>query len=526
VIGAAPPPDEDAAQLGNENPPEPRNEVVLVDLATGVQRVLVSGPDFVAAPRLSPAEDELAWLAWDHPEMPWDGARLQVASYDPLASPGGDDDGTVGPAIHLGGGGGTAATRPVWRPDGTLVTTLDTSGYWEVHVRDGEGLRPVTSLGADVGVPLWRFGDDVLAPLGDGRIAAVVIDRAVARLVLVDLADGAVTELGAPYTSIRQLRATAAGVAFLGASPDVAGAVVRWSPEDGFEEVATIEVAQLHAGDHPTAAAVEVATDDGATTHAFLYRPANAEVTGPDDERPPLVVFTHGGPTGNVGRVLSPAIAYWTTRGFAVADVNYRGSSGYGRAYRDQLRGAWGLHDVADTIAVATELARRGEVDGDRMVIRGGSAGGFTTLAVLTAPAHPFAAGTSFFGVSDLAGLAEHTHKFESRYLDGLVGPYPEAADVYRERSPLTHVDRLRTPVLVLQGLEDRVVPPEQAEAITAAAAERGLPHAYLAFPGEQHGFRKAENVVTWLQSELAFYGQVLGFTPAGDLPHLDLGDR
>jgi len=234
-------------------------------------------------------------------------------------------------------------------------------------------------------------------------------------------------------------------------------------------------------------------------------------------------VLTHGGPTGHRSPTLSPAVVYWTTRGFAVADVNYRGSSGFGRAYRDALRGSWGVHDVTDTTAVARDLADRGIVDGDRMVIRGGSAGGFTTLAVLTSTEHPFAAGTSFFGVADLAALAEHTHKFEARYLDRLVGPYPEAEEVYRDRSPLTHVDRLARPLLVLQGAEDRVVPPEQAEALVAAAAARGVPHAYLLFEGEQHGFRRAENIVTWLESELAFYGQVLGFSPAGDLPTVEL---
>jgi dipeptidyl aminopeptidase/acylaminoacyl peptidase len=268
----------------------------------------------------------------------------------------------------------------------------------------------------------------------------------------------------------------------------------------------------------PEVEPISFPTPDGTDAHGFLYRPTHPELTGPPDERPPLVVFTHGGPTGNVFPVLSPSVAYWTSRGIAVVDVNYRGSTGYGRAYRDALKGNWGVHDVTDTVAAARALADAGEVDGDRMAIRGGSAGGYTPLAALTAPEHPFSVGCNIFGVSDVAALAEHTHKFESRYLDQLIGPYPQEAELYRERSPITHVHRLQTPLLVLQGDEDRVVPPEQSQLIVDAARDAGVPHAYLLFEGEQHGFRRAENIRRALDGELSFYGQVFGFElPAGE---------
>jgi len=288
----------------------------------------------------------------------------------------------------------------------------------------------------------------------------------------------------------------------------------------------TVETPGLTEAWAPRAEAITFPTPDGAEAHALFYRPRNPGAVGPDDERCPLVVTTHGGPTGNVSPRLSAGIAYWTSRGIAVVDVNYRGSTGYGRAYRDALKGRWGIHDVTDAIAAARFLAVRGDVDADRMAIRGGSAGGFTTLAALVAEDNPFAAGGDHYGVADLAALAEHTHKFESRYLDGLVGPYPEAAETYRQRSPITHVDRLVTPIIVLQGDEDEIVPPAQSEAIVAAARAAGVRHAYLVFEGEQHGFRRAENVTRALEAELAFYGEILGFDPADDIPPVDIVGR
>ena len=494
---------------------EVRNEVVAVDLASGTQEALVTGHDFVQAPRLSPDGTRLCWLAWDHPDMPWDGAQLWI----------GDLWGALTGRRQVAGGRGTSVCSPVWLDDGRLAYTEDRSGFWEVHVTDpatGATAR-VSSFGADVGVPAWQFGTQTIAPLPDGRLACAVTERAIQRLVLLDPTSGRTEDAPLEYSHVDRLRPFGDGVAFVGARSNGARAVVCWQPGQDPLEAATYDLPGLGDDDRAMPEPIEVSTPDGGHTHAFLYRPTNHRVRGPDDERPPLVVFTHGGPTGNVSPVLTSSIAYWTTRGFAVADVNYRGSTGYGRAYRDALRGRWGELDVVDTIAIARSLAANGVVDRDRMVIRGGSAGGYTTLAVLTTPDHPFAAGTSFFGVADLELLAEHTHKFESRYLDQMIGPLPEARDVYRRRSPLHRAHELSRPLLVLQGDEDEVVPPEQSRAMVDAAAAQGVPHAYLEFPGEQHGFRRAENIVTWLESELAFYGQVLGFTPAGDLPELKL---
>ncbi len=494
---------------------EPRNELVALDLDTGEEHLLLGGRDFVASPRPSPDGRRLAWTAWDHPSMPWDDAELWVAELH---------DGQLEDPRRIAGGDQASVCSVTWMHDGRLAFGLDTSGYWEVHVSDDtRSSEQVSWFDADCGAPAWQFGMQSIAPLADGRLVCVVTERATHRLVLLEPDTSTVTEVSLPYANIDRIQPFGRGVTFLAAEANGARVVVVWTPGRPAIEVRRYELSALEEGDWPVPEPIEVGTPDGETTNAFLWRPANRDVAGPEDELPPLLVFTHGGPTGHVSPILTPAIAYWTTRGFAVADVNYRGSSGFGRAYRDRLLGHWGELDVDDTMAVARTLATTGVVDGDRMAIRGGSAGGYTTLAVLTTPGHPFACGTSFFGVADLELLARHTHKFESHYLDRVVGPLPESRDLYRQRSPLHRADRLSKPLLVLQGLEDPVVPPEQAEAMVAAAAERGIPHAYVAFEGEQHGFRRAENIVTWLESELAFYGQVMGFVPAGDLPEVAL---
>ena len=494
---------------------EARNEIVALDLRDASEHVLVTGRDFGAAPRPSPDGRQLAWLAWDHPSMPWDSAELWVADLreDELHDP-----------HRLAGDATSSVCAMAWMPDGRLAFSTDASGHLEIRVSaDGRAHDRVAWFEADCGTPGWQFGNQSLAPVADGRLACVLTERATHRLVLLDPDSSEVTEVSLPYAWLDRIQPFGKGVAFLAAEASGTRAVVVWTPGMPAIEVRRYELPVLIGADCPVPEPIEVGTPDGATTYAFLWRPAHRDVEGPEDELPPLLVFAHGGPTGNVYPVLTPEIAYWTTRGFAVADVNYRGSSGYGRAYRDSLLGQWGELDVIDTIAVARALAANAVVDGDRMAIRGGSAGGYTTLAVLTTPGHPFTCGTSFFGVADLELLAERTHKFESRYLDRMVGPLPEARDRYVARSPLHRAHQLSRPILLLQGLDDAVVPPEQAEAMVAAAAERGVPHAYITFEGEQHGFRRAENIVTWLESELAFYGQVMGFTPAGDLPEVVL---
>ncbi len=490
------------------------NEIVALDPASGEVHVLVTGRDFVASPRLSPDGRRLAWLAWDHPHMPWDAAELWVADLagDGLAEP-----------RRIAGGDGTSACSVVWLPDGRLAFSDDRTGFWEVHVHDGGTVTRVSSFGADCGAPAWQFGERSFAPLPDGRLVCNVTGQGTQRLVVLDPTDGSEEPTPLPTGRIDQVVPFGDGVAVLATGVDGTTVIAVWEPGGDVVEAARYDLPVITAADRAAPELVEVTTPDGDTTHAFLWLPAHRDVRGPEGARPPLLVRTHGGPTGHVAPTLTADIAYWTTRGIAVADVNYRGSSGFGRAYRDALQGRWGELDVEDTIAVARTLADEGRVDGGAMAIRGGSAGGYTTLAVLTTPGHPYACGTSLFGVADLELLAVHTHKFESRYLDGLVGPLPEARDVYRARSPLYRADQLSRPILLLQGLEDQVVSPEQAEAMVAAASEAGIPHAYIAYEGEQHGFRRAENIVNAFESELAFYGLVMGFEPAGDLPPVEL---
>ena len=501
---------------------EPTNEVVLVELDGGVH-TLVTGSDFVASPRPSPDGRRVAWLQWDHPYMPWDAAALWVGTLD------GD---MLTERRRLGGGVDASACDPVWVDATTIVWSDERGDAWRPFVcrlsDDGDDVEqgPVEGPG-EIGSPAWTFGWPHLAPLADGRVLAVVTDRARNHLALFDPSDPAAGLTAVPgpdgLVGVQAIVPFGDGVAMLAWLDTGGQSLTAWTPTDGWRELASWPMTGVDAEDVPVAEPMAFPTGRGATTHAMVHHPRNGGVVGPDDERPPLLVFIHGGPTSNVFGVPHRGIAYWTSRGFCVADVNYRGSTGYGKAYRNALREQWGVVDVEDVIAVAKGLAAAGIVDGDRMAIRGGSAGGFTALVALTAPDQPFACGTSFYGVADLRMLAAHTHKFESRYLDGLVGPLPETEDRYVERSPLSRTDHLTTPILVLQGTEDEVVPPEQSRAIVAAAAANGVPHAYLEFEGEQHGFRKLEHQVRWHETELAFYGRVMGFTPHGELPTLDL---
>ncbi len=490
-----------------------RNELVLLDPRDGSQQVLVGDRDFVAAPKVGP-DGWLAWLAWDHPSMPWDGAELWAGRL-------------VGETLTevrrvAGGDDVSVAELDWWGAD--LVLTEDSTGFWELYHHDlstGTTTR-LSEEQADLGHPRWMLGGDELAVVGD----AVVLTRTregVSTLLRADLsrdAHGAVlAEVVEWPTHTGQLLALvphAGAVATLEVDADGRRAVRVRGLDGSVSTVDEVPGPTTRAGDLGEVRPVTVGEGEQ-QTHAFLHLPANADVTAPEGSLPPLVVFLHGGPTSATLPVRTPAIAFWTTRGFAVADVNYRGSTGFGRAYRDAMRGRWGEIEVADVLAVATELGRRGLVDADRMAVRGGSAGGFTTLAVLTSPEHPFACGTSFFGVADLAALAADTHKFESRYLDQMVGSLPAAAEVYRERSPLTHVDRLSVPLLVLQGTADKVVPPEQSRVVVDAARAKGLLHDYLLFEGEGHGFRRPENVAAWHTAELAFYRQVMGLPDEDD---------
>jgi dipeptidyl aminopeptidase/acylaminoacyl peptidase len=497
---------------------EPVNELVLLALdGPGEARVMARGRDFYSFPRLSPDGEWLAWTCWDHPNMPWDGTELWVA---PLAD--------SGEERLVAGGAEESIFQPEWGPDGRLHFASDRDGWWNLYrVRDPGGqlsgedgaLVQLTEEQADFGHPQWLFGGATYGFLESGAIVCVRTQGAEERLALLQPDGWETTDLGLPFTDFGFPALSVQGerVAFAAATPQTETAVVVYDHAGGGTEVvrtASDEPVDPAYVSHPRA--IEFPTGEGETAHGFYYPPAHPGFEAPEGELPPLIVESHGGPTSHVTPALSREFLYWTSRGFGVVDVNYRGSSGFGRTYRNRLRGTWGVVDSEDCVKAAVHLAGQGEVDGSRLAIRGGSAGGYATLCALTFH-DVFAAGAGYYGVADAESLAGDTHKFESRYLDLLIGPYPEQAELYRERSPINHVERLQVPVILFQGLEDRVVPPSQAEAMAATLERNGIPHAYLAFEGEQHGFRKAETNIRCLESELYFYGRIMGFEPAGD---------
>jgi dipeptidyl aminopeptidase/acylaminoacyl peptidase len=481
---------------------EPVNELVRIPAdGSGPPEPIASGRDFYAAPRPSPDGGALCWLCWDHPNMPWDGCELWVG--------GG----------RVAGGPDESIWQPEWSPAGELHWVSDRSGWWNLYSEGGQ----LTDEQAELGMPQWQFGGATYAFLDDGTIACVRTERAVARLHL--LRDGRLENAGLPYTSFGypSLRSRGERLIFVAASPEQEQAVVTWSEADGASELRRASDEPLDRALVSIPRAIEFESAGGRTAHAFYYPPASPNFEGAGDERPPLIVQIHGGPTAHAAPELDPAILFWTSRGIGVVDVNYGGSTGFGRDYRNLLRGAWGIVDVEDCIAAARHLAETGEADGERLAIHGGSAGGYTTLCALAFHPLAFGAGVSYYGVADAATLARDTHKFESRYLDRLIGPWPEAEELYRERSPIHFADSIRAPVLLLQGLEDEVVPPAQAEEMAAALRGSGVPHAVLMFEGEQHGFRRAETIIRSLEAELSFYGQVFRFQPADQIEEVRL---
>ncbi len=489
---------------------EPVNEIVGVDLESGAERVLVSGNDFYSSPRLSPDGRHLAWLAWNHPNMPWDGTELLVGDLDAAGFPENVE--------RVAGGQDESIFQPEWSPGGTLHFVSDMTGWWNLY-RWREGMiEPLCEREAEFGSPQWVFGMSTYDFVSPGRIVCAYKERGSSHLAILCSETGELEPLEIPYSSIAYVRAAevrgeaTAGVFFLGSSPTEAACIVRLDPSTGTHEVLRRSGdLEIDPGYLSVPEPVEFPTENGRTAHAFFYPPKNRDFVAPGGELPPLLVMSHGGPTSATSTALDPEIQYWTSRGIAVLDVNYGGSTGHGREYRSRLEGMWGVVDVDDCVNGAIYLAKRGLVDGERLIITGGSAGGYTTLCAL-AFRDTFAAGASHFGVSDVEALAKETHKFESRYLERLIGPYPGRADLYVERSPIHSTGRLSCPVIFFQGLEDEVVPPEQTEKMFAALREKGIPVSYVPFEGEQHGFRRAENIKRALDGELYFYSRVFGF--------------
>jgi dipeptidyl aminopeptidase/acylaminoacyl peptidase len=481
------------------------NTIVSIPLdGSGAVSVLVSGADFYASPRLSPRGDRLVWLSWNHPRMPWDGTELRLAEVDKA--------GQLGSEKRLAGSTTEAIVQPEWSPEGVLYFISDRSGWWNLYCWQGEKAIALAPMAAEFASPPWVFGLSSYAFAAPQRIICTYNRQGVSHLASLNTATGALEEWEIPYTAIGFVKACAGQVVAITASPTQFPAVVQWNLARGEGEVLrSASEISLAVEYFSVAEAIEFPTADGKVAHAFFYPPRNKDYSGPSQEKPPLLVISHGGPTAATDNTLNLKIQYWTSRGIAVLDVNYRGSSGYGREYRCQLEGVWGIADVKDCINGALYLVKRGDVDPKRLAIRGSSAGGFTTLAALTFHG-AFKAGASYYGVSDLEALARETHKFESRYLDWLIGPYPERADLYRARSPIHAVTGLSCPVIFFQGLEDKIVPPEQAERMVNALREKGLPVAYVPFEGEQHGFRRAENIKRALDAELYFYSRVFGF--------------
>ncbi len=497
---------------------EPVNAVVALDLdAGGEGEILVSGSDFYAYPAVNPDGTALAWLSWNHPNMPWDETELWTAEF--LA------DGSLGAPVKVAGAVGESVFQPEWSPDGALHFVSDRTGWWNLYRLRGGDLEALAPMSAEFGSPMWTLGARTYAFESAERIACEYVENGEWRLALLDTRTARLTPIGAPYTEMSRgdIRARAGRVVFEAASASLPNALVSLDADGGAIEVLRRSgAAEVDAGYLSPPEAVEFETAGGATARAFYYAPRNADFIAPEGEAPPLIVVSHGGPTGAASTAFDLSYQFWTSRGVAVADVNYGGSTGYGTAYRRRLNGNWGIVDVDDCVNAALHLARAGKADAARLIARGGSAGGYTTLAAL-AFRDAFAVGASYYGVSDLSALARDTHKFESRYLDSLIGPYPARRDLYDERSPLRHADGLSCPIILFQGLEDKVVPPPQSEMMADALRRKGIPMAYIAFEGEQHGFRKSENIIRALESELYFYARVLGFKPADELPAVDI---
>lgn len=492
------------------------NTIAAISIDGGVSQALVAGNDFYAAPRLSPDGSKLAWLTWCFPNMPWDGTELWVA--DVRA------DGSLGERRLIAGGVDESVFQPEWSPAGVLHYVSDRSDWWNLYRCEGSGSVALWPSAAEFGAPLWNLGMSTYGFLSDGRIVCTFSRDGIWHLGISGPA-GELREIRVDCTEIYDVVTSGNRAVFGAGGPARSDEIVELNPDTG---VCTSLSAR--PGARPALDAAGIArpepvafpTAGGLTAHALFYRPTNPDFAAPAGELPPLIVMSHGGPTGAATTSLQKRLQYFTSRGFAVVDVNYGGSTGYGRAYRNRLRGKWGIVDVDDCVNAARYLAKAGLVDEQRLSIMGGSAGGYTTLAALTFT-DAFRAGASYYGISDLEAMARDTHKFESRYLDLLVAPYPSGRQTYVERSPVHYTDRLSCPMILFQGLDDKVVPPNQADLMVAALRAKGLPVACIMFAGEAHGFRQAGTVKTALEAHFYFLSRIFGFRPADDLKPVEI---
>ncbi|QGZ40229.1 dipeptidyl aminopeptidase/acylaminoacyl peptidase [Pseudoduganella flava] len=480
---------------------QPENTLCAVGF-DGTETVLAQGHDFYSSPRLSPDGSRLAWLTWDHPRMPWQGTELWVAHVQA--------DGTLAQPVLVAGGPDESICQPEWSPDGLLYFVSDRSGWWNLY-RQADGIEALCPLEAEFATPHWTFGNAMYGFASATEIVCTYIDKGVSKLARLAIGSAALAPIATPYDEIRELRVGAGFVALLGGSPTIAAEIARIDLASGAVQVLARSIDTLpDVGYLSVPRSVSYPSAQGRTAHAFFYPPCNRDVQAPAGEKPPVIVISHGGPTGMAASTLKLATQFWTSRGFGVLDVNYGGSTGFGRAYRDALKGQWGVVDVEDCVAGARWLVEQGLADGDRLIIRGGSAGGFTTLCAL-AFHDVFKLGASYYGVSDLQGLDDESHKFESHYNEYLIAPQPRAQALYLERSPSHHTDKLACPMIFFQGLDDKVVPPAQSEAMVEALRRRGVPVAYVPLEGEGHGFRQAANIVRTLEAELYFYQRMFG---------------
>ena len=489
------------------------NSLISLDIdGDGKRLTLSQGSDFCSSPSLSPDGSALAWLTWNHPNMPWDGTFLWTARFD--------NGGILGPSTLAAGGVGESIFQPQWSPGGVLHFVSDRTDWWNIYAWNAGSIQAVFAMDAEFGKPQWNFGASTYGFQDANRLICSYTQDGVWHQAKMDIDTGTLEPLTTPYAEMNRgdLAVGLDAMVMVAGSPSQPYSVVKVDLATGEAQVlrrsssATVDPAYLSVPE-----AIEFATENGGTAHAYYYPPKNDDFQAPDTELPPLLVKSHGGPTSAAGTSLELSIQYWTSRGFGLVDVNYGGSAGYGRRYRQRLNGQWGIVDVDDCVNAARSLVQRGLADERRLAIDGGSAGGFTTLAALTFRDF-FRAGASYYGVSDLETLAKDTHKFESRYLDSLIGPYPQRRDLYQQRSPINHVEGLSCPLILFQGLEDKIVPPDQAELMYQAVRAKRIPTAYIAFEGEQHGFRQAANIKRALDAEFYFYSRVFSFTPADSL--------